>query len=199
MKKSGPGGYTAILKPGETEEELVDGLKVAIPGEDLRELRELIPNAFSNVEDDSETPLGSSGSQPLVDVDDLDEDEEEEPGAEDNTPANTAGNAVKRTKASLAAEALNAFEMIDDPVRTYLHEIGRVSLLTAKDERRLALSIESWKYVERVEKELASSQGRTPKTRDIVLRLFTECSRLGFVAEALAWKHELPYPMPLQE
>ena len=158
----------------------------------------MLPGAFSNVEDETETPLVNSGSSPLADVD-AEEDEEEEECAEGNTSANTTGDVGSPTKVSLSSEALNAFEMMDDPVRMYLREIGRVSLLTATDERRLARSIESRKYIERLEKELAFPQGTPPKARDIVLRLFTECSRLGFVAEALAWKHEFPSPMPLQE
>jgi RNA polymerase primary sigma factor len=199
MRKSGPGGYAAMLKSGENEEEIAGSLKIAVSGDDLRELRELIPNAFSNIDDETETPIGNSGSSPIAVVDDVEEDEAEEAGADDSTSANATDDVGRPTKTSLSVEALNAFEMIDDPIRMYLSEIGRVSLLTAADERRLARAIEGWKYIERLEKELASPQGTPPKTRDIVLRLFTECSRLGFVVEALAWKHELSSPVPLQE
>ena len=38
-------------------------------------------------------------------------------------------------------------EIIDDPVRLYLREIGRVGLLTAKDERELARSMEEGDYI----------------------------------------------------
>ena len=38
--------------------------------------------------------------------------------------------------------ALTAQEAIDDPVRMYLREIGKVRLLTAKDERVLARKME---------------------------------------------------------
>ena len=38
----------------------------------------------------------------------------------------------------------NSVDVIDDPVRMYLREIGRVSLLTAKDERKLAKDMECW-------------------------------------------------------
>ena len=39
-------------------------------------------------------------------------------------------------------------DMIDDPVRMYLREIGRVALLKAKDERGLAQIMENGKYIE---------------------------------------------------
>ena len=38
-------------------------------------------------------------------------------------------------------------EIIDDPVRLYLREIGRVGLLSAKDERELARSMEEGDYI----------------------------------------------------
>ena len=39
-------------------------------------------------------------------------------------------------------------EIIDDPVRLYLREIGRVSLLSAKDERELARSMEEGEFID---------------------------------------------------
>jgi len=45
-------------------------------------------------------------------------------------------------------------EMDEDPVRTYLHEIGRVPLLTAKDEKITARRIEIGKRVTTVKHEL---------------------------------------------
>ena len=47
------------------------------------------------------------------------------------------------TEAEIEIEAdLEIPDMIDDPVRMYLREIGRVHLLTAKDERTLARRME---------------------------------------------------------
>ena len=189
MKKSGPGGYAARLKYEEAEEELADGSISTVPRDDLREL---IPNAPFGGEE-AGTLAADSSSSPLAD--DVEAEDEEE--TEGDTSANTTDGAAVLAEVSLEAQALDA--MIDDPVRMYLREIGRVSLLTAQDERRLAQAIESWKHIDHLEKELASLRGTPPKSRDTVLRLLTECSWLGFVAEALAWKHELPSPMPLKE
>jgi RNA polymerase primary sigma factor len=198
MKKSGPGGYAEIPEYDENQEELSHAsVGVAL----VDDLPALVPNAYSNGEGEAETSLADSSSSPLADLgtDHDDEEEEEEASAKDTSSANSDDDVVIRSKARLSDEAPDASEVIDDPVRMYMREIGSVSLLTASDERRLARAIESWKYLERLEKELASPQDTPVKSRDIVLRLFTECSRLGFVAEALAWKHEFPSPMPLQE
>ena len=45
-------------------------------------------------------------------------------------------------------------EVDEDPVRTYLHEIGRVPLLTAKDEKITARRIEIGKRITTVKHEL---------------------------------------------
>jgi RNA polymerase primary sigma factor len=42
-------------------------------------------------------------------------------------------------------------QQIDDPVLMYLHEIGKVSLLTADDERLLAGKLEEARYLEKIE------------------------------------------------
>jgi len=196
MKKSGPSGYAAIPEYDENEEELsYASVGVAL----VDDLRALVPNAYSNGESVAETSLADSTSSPLADLG-VDNEEEEEASDKDTSSANSDADVLSLAKASVSDEAPDTSEVIiDDPVRMYMREIGRISLLTASDERRLARAIENWKYLERLEKELASPLNTSVKSRDIVLRLFTECSRLGFVAEALAWKHEFPYPMPLQE
>ena len=45
-------------------------------------------------------------------------------------------------------------EVLDDPVRMYLREIGRVRLLTSADERSLARKIEGGKHLEGLRNEL---------------------------------------------
>ena len=58
-------------------------------------------------------------------------------------------------------------DVIDDPVRMYLREIGRVTLLTAADERRLALQRASYKHVEKAVNDLRAETGRTPRDTDV--------------------------------
>ena len=52
---------------------------------------------------------------------------------------------------------IESMDIIDDPVRMYLREIGRVKLLTAKDERQLARKIEDAKYISKIRKCEGSS------------------------------------------
>ena len=66
---------------------------------------------------------------------------------------------------------LGSQDMIDDPVRMYLREIGRVHLLTAKDERSLARRMECGIQVKSLEEELTSPDGRTPRAYETVLLL----------------------------
>jgi RNA polymerase primary sigma factor len=60
-------------------------------------------------------------------------------------------------------------DMIDDPVRMYLREIGRVALLKAKDERALAQTMENGKYVEEIHKTYQSEFGRDMPASDTFL------------------------------
>ncbi|MEE9198973.1 MAG: sigma-70 factor domain-containing protein, partial [Dehalococcoidia bacterium] len=57
-------------------------------------------------------------------------------------------------KATKAVAVAADQDMVDDPVRMYLREIGRVRLLNAKDERILARKMEGGKYISSLEKEL---------------------------------------------
>lgn len=72
-------------------------------------------------------------------------------------------------------------DVIDDPVRMYLREIGRVHLLTAKDERTLARSMESGIYIKNLKATLADVEDREPWAYEIlisVMRKLTESARL---------------------
>ena len=89
----------------------------------------------------------------------------------------------------LEVEELPGAEMIDDPVRMYLREIGRVNLLTAKEERTLARKMESGKYIERLEKDFREQTGRPPQATEIVkTRLWRLCQAaplIGALGEKL--------------
>lgn len=50
------------------------------------------------------------------------------------------------------AAVADSVDYIDDPIRMYLREIGRVGLLTAKEERSLAGKIEDGRYLAELEK-----------------------------------------------
>jgi len=165
----------------------------SVSREDLQDLPIIDPDSFG-VRDRVE-PLPQEPEGVPVDQ----EEAEEEPWAEEAGPLNAVGEEPIVEEASLVPEELDATEIIDDPVRMYLREIGRVTLLTAQDERRLAQAMENGNYIEQLEKELAVSLGRPPKARELVLQLLLECSKLGFVTDAIAWKTGLSNPVSLKE
>jgi RNA polymerase primary sigma factor len=83
-----------------------------------------------------------------------------------------AGKEEKGDKSQLGLELEHVeHEAIDDPVRMYLHEIGKVSLLTANDEKVLASKIEEAKYLEKIEELYLQRHGEYPSTVDIVIYL----------------------------
>ena len=75
-------------------------------------------------------------------------------------------------------------EGIDDPVRMYLREIGKVHLLTAADEKRLARSMEESNYIQRIEEAFFEESGRRARGVDVLTAL-------------LAHLHELSRPLGL--
>ena len=97
----------------------------------------------------------------------FEDDDDNEEG--DNTDQDESARLEKMDKKAEAvalkeAEWSNyeAAEMIDDPVRMYLREIGRVSLLKAHDERVLARKMESSSYIDNLTEQLSSPDGRPP-------------------------------------
>ena len=60
-------------------------------------------------------------------------------------------------------------DALDDPVRMYLREIGRVDLLTSADERRLARELEGLNHLNKLEKELAEQPAEDPAVSYVAL------------------------------
>lgn len=63
-------------------------------------------------------------------------------------------------------------EVIDDPVHVYLREIGKVQLLTAKDEKVLASKLEEAKYLKKIELLYFNEFNMQPSSEDIIIYLF---------------------------
>ena len=80
--------------------------------------------------------------------------------------------------------ALEDQEGIDDPVRMYLREIGKVFLLTADDEKRLARQMEEGKHLEGLETACQLATGRLPDAAELAYMLFMELSELTDVMGA---------------
>lgn len=62
-------------------------------------------------------------------------------------------------------------ESIDDPVHVYLREIGKVPLLTAKDEKVLASKLEEAKYLRKIEELYFQQYNTYPAVEDIAIYL----------------------------
>ncbi len=69
------------------------------------------------------------------------------------------------------AVPLEEQEGIDDPVRMYLREIGKVYLLSAADEKRLARQMEEAKHIEALERRWLEEQNRLPTGQEVLLSL----------------------------
>jgi len=72
------------------------------------------------------------------------------------------------------AEELLQQDITDDPVRIYLHEIGRVHLLTAANEKILAKKMEEGKRINVIKQQYLKKYGRTPSATDIILAMLKE-------------------------
>ena len=71
---------------------------------------------------------------------------------------------------STPVETIEDQDVGDDPVRLYLHEIGKVQLLTADKEKTLAQKIEEGKRIREIRHDL-QTEGRYPSPTEIVLTL----------------------------
>ena len=69
-------------------------------------------------------------------------------------------------------------EGVDDPVRMYLREIGRVFLLSAADEKHLSRQMEEGNWIHDIEEEFAEIHHRVPTALEIFLLLLDQLKDL---------------------
>jgi RNA polymerase primary sigma factor len=65
-------------------------------------------------------------------------------------------------------------DALDDPVRMYLREIGRVYLLSGADEKRLARQMEEAKHIEALERRWIEDWNRLPTGQETLLTLIDQ-------------------------
>ncbi|MFC1995492.1 RNA polymerase sigma factor RpoD [Chloroflexota bacterium] len=86
-------------------------------------------------------------------------------------------------------EELEEREAVDDPVRMYLHEIGRVHLLTAVDEKILAKKMEEGKHIKGIQQAYSQRYSRPPTSTEIMLSMLSELGQasqiISFIQEQL--------------
>ena len=166
-KATGPGDFNRM------EDEGGDGV-------DVMDLPERAINNIPATEDEFEDEEDGSNGE---------EDSNEEGQSREDESAVLEKMDKKAEEVALKeAEWSNyeAAEMIDDPVRMYLREIGRVSLLKAHDERVLARKMESSSYIDRLTEELSSPDGRPPQAWQIVLHLLNNICSSSSTIKALS-------------
>ena len=128
---------------------------------------------------------------PVTDDDDDDDESKGPPNAEVKSAKEREDEAEAEAQAAWQ-QSLESSEMIDDPVRMYLREIGRVSLLKAADERHLARQMEAQKHIERLQEELTSPEGRPPRAWQIVFQLLQRTLEGEELAQKLSKYAGLP-------
>jgi RNA polymerase primary sigma factor len=115
--------------------------------------------------------LKNKGKEETLPVEEGAEDEDallakEELGDEDEEAASH--------NISLPAELVEDHGIIDDPVRMYLHEIGRVPLLTAVDEKVLAKKMEEGKRIREIKDYCLDRRGRFPTPAETYICMLKE-------------------------
>jgi len=98
----------------------------------------------------------------------------------------------------LEEDELEEAEVLEDPVRMYLREIGRVRLLTADEEKELARAMEARNYIRRLEQDLADPDGRPPRAVQVVETMLRRLAEDAGLADALAQAAGLHRPVTLE-
>ena len=114
------------------------------------------------------------------------------------TPARRQDTNTTAAPAEWEKDMSNA-EVIDDPVRMYLREIGRVNLLKAVEERELARHFEEGRHIAKVEEMLSSPEGRQPRSWMIVAHFLQYVAANHEVASAIARYHAIRFSGRLSE
>jgi len=93
------------------------------------------------------------------------------------------------------AAALEIQEGVDDPVRMYLREIGKVYLLSGADEKKLARRMEEAKHLDSIQKQWMEEHGRSPSGYEMLFTLIQQytdaqkCAR--FISKEIGIKASL--------
>ncbi|MFA6612803.1 MAG: RNA polymerase sigma factor RpoD [Dehalococcoidales bacterium] len=81
--------------------------------------------------------------------------------------------------------------VIKDAVHTYLHEIGRVALLSARDEKSLAKKIEAGKHIRDIKSRFFEQYGAAPSPVEVVLQMLIDLSRARDILQLFREELEL--------
>lgn len=162
-----------------------------------KELDELIEELSEGETPPSENLMAMVGSQMSENAKELgggisvaEGDRESDPPVMESPIVKEETERVSRNKEEVDVD-VEFPDMIDDPVRMYLREIGRVHLLTAKDERTLARQMECGIQIRKLEAELRDRDGRPPKAYEVVLLLLRHLAEAAGLCGAMGRRIEL--------
>ena len=132
---------------------------------------------YAGVAPGDAAPVGAPPPWQKAEAPEADELEEEEEEAE---PEAEPGPELEAK-----LEAIGELEIADDPVRMYLREIGKVSLLTADQEKSLSRKHKEEKYVAGIEAKCSDMFGRAGSAVDIVVALLDQLCQASPLLEAV--------------
>ena len=152
------------------------------------ELEESSPEEEASSEEEDIDVKGDKNIDPSAwQEEDDDEDDDDD---EDTEP--------KTVEVEEVSPQLGDFDVVDDPVRMYLREIGRVPLLSAAQEKALAQKMEEARYVNNKRKEYAS-KGNSSNAVAIIVGLLDELTERSEFLEMLEKELGLDSNLPLME
>jgi len=111
---------------------------------------------------------------------DIEEDPTDENLAEDEQDADTEIEEDLESdedKLIFTMQQTQENKVLEDAVHTYLHEIGRVALLSAHDEKVLAKKIEAGNRIREIKTSFVKQYGVVPSPVEIVLQMLIDLSR----------------------
>ncbi|MGI8925226.1 MAG: RNA polymerase sigma factor RpoD [Tepidiformaceae bacterium] len=115
---------------------------------------------------------------------------EREPEDDETTTEATAedeetnAEAEEEDEEDVAIVLTEESEGIDDPVRMYLREIGKVYLLTADDEKHLARQMEEGNHLRAIEEVYVAAYGHPPSAARVAVELLDQWAELIVVYDA---------------
>jgi len=119
--------------------------------------------------------------------------------AADGTTTNAQGDTDSDNEEADWEPETESMEVLDDPVRMYLREIGRVRLLTSADERSLARKIEGGKHLLLLKNELTELEGHQPRPWEISRGLLGRMVKAAPLVVALSEQLGLPSNLTLSQ
>ena len=177
-----------------------DFLDVAEDDEDRGKIMEIVRGVKGVGEDETTSDADGLARQPQEVVQEAADEQWEDSSAEEKTPTTQGETPVEAENEEVDWEPeAESLEVLDDPVRMYLREIGRVRLLTSTDERVLARKIEGGKHLQALQKEFSDMEGRQPRSWEVSCALLRRMVAALPLVEGLSEQLGLPANLTLSQ